>query len=170
MATYHNYATVVFADPRLANVDNYVFKNDSYGSELIPTVLPEGGGGYGATGYEGGVVVCKGRRGRMRVLMPGQTLHLTSAIEYVNEKQVLVWYVDNTSDFEPISKVLRFYLDVVHEGASYEHWFKANGGSAFPMEVFGSSGSDYEDAIFATSILNEENLTDTSLHAEWDIL
>ena len=170
MATYHNYATVVFADPRIANVDNYVFKNDNYWSELRPTIFPEGGGGYGSTGYEGGVFVCNGRRGRILVLMPGQTLHLTSAIEYVNDKQVLVWYVDNSSDFEPISKELRFYLDVVHEGASYEHGFQANGGNAFPMEVYGSSGSEYEDAIFATSILNEDNLADTSLHAEWDIL
>ena len=62
------------------------------------------------------------------------------------------------------------YLDVVHEGTSYEHGFQANGGNAFPMEVYGSSGSEYEDAIFATSILNEDNLADTSLHAEWDIL
>lgn len=170
MATYHNYATVVFADPRIANVDNYVFKNDNYWSELRPTIFPEGGGGYGSTGYEGGVFVCNGRRGRILVLMPGQTLHLTSAIEYVNDKQALVWYVDNSSDFEPISKELRFYLDVVHEGASYEHGFQANGGNAFPMEVYGSSGSEYEDAIFATSILNEDNLADTSLHAEWDIL
>ena len=170
MATYHNYATVVFADPRIADVENYVFKNDNYWSELRPTIFPEGGGGYGSTGYEGGVFVCNGRRGRILVLMPGQTLHLTSAIEYVNDKQVLVWYVDNSSDFEPISKELRFYLDVVHEGASYEHGFQANGGNAFPMEVYGSSGSEYEDAIFATSILNEDNLADTSLHAEWDIL
>lgn len=170
MATYHNYATVVFADPRIANVENYVFKNDNYWSELRPTIFPEGGGGYGSTGYEGGVFVCNGRRGRILVLMPGQTLHLTSAIEYVNDKQALVWYVDNSSDFEPISKELRFYLDVVHEGASYEHGFQANGGNAFPMEVYGSSGSEYEDAIFATSILNEDNLADTSLHAEWDIL
>ena len=161
MKTYHNYASVVFADPRIADKGNY--KIVSGIDTLVPTILPEGGGGYAATGYEGGVFVCNGRRGRALVLMPGQTLHLTSAIEYVNEKQVLVWYVDNSSDFTPLTKEICFYS---WDGYTYDHGFRSNGGNAFPMEVSGSSGSEYEDAIFGTKILDETNLNG-SLHAYW---
>jgi hypothetical protein len=161
MKTYHNYASVVFADPRIADKGNY--KIVSGIDTLVPTILPEGGGGYAATGYEGGVFVCNGRRGRALVLMPGQTLHLTSAIEYVNEKQVLIWYVDNSSDFTPLTKEIGFYS---WDGYTYDHGFRSNGGNAFPMEVSGSSGSEYEDAIFGTKILDETNLNG-SLHAYW---
>ena len=162
MKTYHNYASVVFADPRIADKGNYKIVDGI--DTLVPTILPEGGGGYAATGYEGGVFVCNGRRGRALVLMPGQTLHLTSAIEYVNEKQVLIWYVDNSSDFTPLTKEVCFYS---WDGYTYDHGFRSNGGNAFPMEVSGSSGSEYEDAIFGTKILDETNLNG-SLHAYWD--
>lgn len=161
MKTYHNYASVVFADPRIADKGNYKIVDGI--DTLVPTILPEGGGGYAATGYEGGVFVCNGRRGRALVLMPGQTLHLTSAIEYVNEKQVLVWYVDNSSDFTPLTKEVCFYS---WDGYTYDHGFRSNGGNAFPMEVSGSSGSEYEDAVFGTKILDETNLNG-SLHAYW---
>lgn len=161
MKTYHNYASVVFADPRIADKGNYKIVDGI--DTLVPTILPEGGGGYAATGYEGGVFVCNGRKGRALVLMPGQTLHLTSAIEYVNEKQVLVWYVDNSSDFTPLTKEVCFYS---WDGHTYDHGFHSNGGSAFPMEVSDSSGSEYEDAIFGTKILDETNLND-GLHAYW---
>lgn len=161
MKTYHNYASVVFADPRIADKGNYKIVDGI--DTLVPTILPEGGGGYAATGYEGGVFVCNGRRGRALVLMPGQTLHLTSAIEYVNERQVLIWYVDNSSDFTPLTKEVCFYS---WDGHTYDHGFRSNGGNAFPMEVSGSSGSEYEDAIFGTKILDETNLND-GLHAYW---
>lgn len=161
MKTYHNFASVVFADPRIADKGNYKIVDGI--DTLVPTILPEGGGGYAATGYEGGVFVCNGRRGRALVLMPGQTLHLTSAIEYVNEKQVLIWYVDNSSDFTPLTKEVCFYS---WDGYKYDHGFHSNGGSAFPMEVSDSSGSEYEDAIFGTKILDETNLND-GLHAYW---
>lgn len=161
MKTYHNYASVVFADPRIADKGNY--KIVSGIDTLVPTILPEGGGGYAATGYEGGVFVCNGRRGRALVLMPGQTLHLTSAIEYVNKKHVLIWYVDNSSDFTPLTKEVCFYS---WGGYTYDHGFHSSGGNAFPMEVTGSSGSEYEDAIFGTKILDETNLNG-SLHAYW---
>nr|DAP06522.1 MAG TPA: tail protein [Caudoviricetes sp.] len=161
MKTYHNYASVVFADPRIADKGNYKIVDGR--DTLLPTINPEGGGGYAATGYEGGVFVCNGRRGRALVLMPGQTLHLTSAIEYVNEKQVLIWYVDNSSDFTPLTKEVCFYS---WDGYTYDHGFRSNGGNAFPMEVTGSSGSEYEDAVFGTKILDETNLNG-SLHAYW---
>lgn len=161
MTTYHNSASVVFADPRIANKGNYKIVEGV--DTLVPTILPEGGGGYAATNYEGGVFVSNGRRGRALVLMPGQTLHLTSAIEYVNEKQVLVWYVDNSSDFVPLTKEVCFYS---WDGYTYDHGFRSNGGNAFPMEVSGSSGSEYEDAIFGTKILDETSLN-SSLHAYW---
>ena len=161
MKTYHNYASVIFADPRIADKGNYKIVDGI--DTLVPTILPEGGGGYAATGYEGGVFVCNGRRGRALVLMPGQTLHLTSAIEYVNEKQVLIWYVDNSSDFTPLTKEVCFYS---WDGYTYDHGFRSNGGNAFPMEVSGSSGSEYEDAIFGTKILDETNLN-SSLHSYW---
>ena len=40
---------------------------------------------------------------RFIFLMPGQTLHLISVVENVNGTNCLTWYVQNASDFEPLS-------------------------------------------------------------------
>ena len=151
MGTFHNYATIVFADPRIASCTNYTSTN-------VANVLPEGGGGSKVAGYEGGVFICNGRRGRVLLLMPGQTLHLTSAIENINGSNHLIWYVDNGSEFEPISKVVNFIGDY-----EYQHEFRSNGGSSWPNEVESSAGSEHEDSIFAPKQLNNSfsGTTDT---------
>ena len=151
MGTFHNYATVVFADPRIASCTNYSSTN-------VANVLPEGGGGSKVAGYEGGVFICNGRRGRVLLLMPGQTLHLTSAIENINGSNHLIWYVDNGSEFEPISKVVNFIGDY-----EYQHEFRSNGGSSWPNEVESSAGSEHEDSLFAPKQLNNSfsGTTDT---------
>ena len=151
MGTFHNYATIVFADPRIASCTNYTSTN-------VANVLPEGGGGSKVAGYEGGVFICNGRRGRVLLLMPGQTLHLTSAIENINGSNHLIWYVDNGSEFEPISKIVNFIGDY-----AYHHEFRSNGGSSWPNETDVSSGSEHEDSLFAPKQLNNSfsGTTDT---------
>ena len=151
MGTFHSYATIVFADPRIASCTNYTSTN-------VANVLPEGGGGSKVAGYEGGVFICNGRRGRVLLLMPGQTLHLTSAIENINGSNHLIWYVDNGSEFEPISKVVNFIGDY-----EYQHEFRSNGGSSWPNEVESSAGSEHEDSLFAPKQLNNSfsGTTDT---------
>ena len=151
MGTFHSYATIVFADPRIASCTNYTSTN-------VANVFPEGGGGSKVAGYEGGVFICNGRRGRVLLLMPGQTLHLTSAIEKINSSNHLIWYVDNGSEFEPISKVVNFIGDY-----EYQHGFRSNGGSSWPNEVESSAGSEHEDSLFAPKQLNNSfsGTTDT---------
>ena len=84
--------------------------------------------------------------------MPGQTLHLTSAIETINGANHLLWYVDNGSEFTSLQKYIVFdsgdYL--------YEKLFKSNGGNAWPMEVDGSSGSEYQDSLFGPKQLDND--------------
>jgi hypothetical protein len=137
MSLFHNYATIIFADPRIASYGNYNLNGTA-------KILPEGGGGIQVSGYEGGVFVCNGRRGRILLLMPGQTLHLTSAIETINGSSRLIWYIDNGSEFTSISKVVR----IVGYG-TYSHGFSKLTGSSWPSEPATSSGSEYEDSIFA---------------------
>ena len=151
MEQFHSYATIVFADPRIASIVNYTGEN-------VATIFPEGGGGIKASGYEGGVFICNGRRGRILLLMPGQTLHLTSAIETINGADHLLWYVDNGSEFTSLQKYIVFdsgdYL--------YEMLFKSNGGNAWPMEVDGSSGSEYQDSLFGPKQL-DNNFSNTNV-------
>ena len=142
MGSFHDRCTKVFADPRIASCTNYTAPN-------VATVLPEGGGGVLASGYEGGVFVCNGRRGRVLLLMPGQTLHLTSAIETINGTDHLLWYVDNGSEFAPLTKIVTFIGDY-----EYRIGFQSSGGSAWPMEVDGSSGSECMDNLFGARVLD----------------
>lgn len=141
METMQLYAVRVFADPRIASKDNYTEDGNLSGID------PLGGGGYATSGYEGGVFVCNGRRGRILLMMPGQSLHLTSAIETINGTEHLMWYVDNGSEYVPIDKTAWFY--------DYSTGFTALGGSAFPMETGSSSGSEYLEAMFAPKQLGD---------------
>ena len=142
MSSFHDHLTTIIADPRIVSYDNYA-------SDGTPVIDPLGGGGYQATNYEGGVFVCNGRRGRVLLLMPGQVLHLTSAIEQINGKNILLWYVDNSSDFMPIRKNVMFWAE-----SSYSCTFTTEGGSAWPMEVGASSGSEYMECMFAPKQLS----------------
>lgn len=164
MNTFHGYTTIVFADPRLASSENYY--NDDR-DNYVADIYPMGGGGYTEIGYKGGVFVCNGRRGRMLLMMPGQVLHLTSAIEVLDDtgEKVLLWYVDNGSDYTPIDK--RVYL-VGNE--SYVVNFTAAGGSAWPMEVGASSGSEYMECLFAPKQLSNSIVTDIATDSDKPIL
>ena len=110
----HNAITVVYADPRIAFTKNYQ-------SDVNSKVLPEGSlsPSYKEGRYKHGCFVCNGRRGRILLLMPGQALHLTSSVEKWGNEDVLMWYVDNASEFEPTSKNVQFG-DSVHT-YNWEH-------------------------------------------------
>lgn len=144
MSTFHAYCTKVFADPRIASCSNYTATD-------VARIQPEGNGGYLVSGYEGGVFICNGRRGRVLLLMPGQTLHLTSAIETINGSDHLLWYVDNGSEFMPIQKTVSFVGD-----NWYTRQFFSNGGSSWPNETETSSGSEHADCLFAPKQIGVE--------------
>lgn len=140
MGYFHSCCTKVFADPRIASRANYTAPD-------VATIRPEGGGAT-ESGYEGGVFVCNGRRGRVLLLMPGQTLHLTSAIETINGTDHLLWYVDNGSEFVSLNKTVLFHGD-----NEYDIGFTYGAGSAWPLEA-GSYSSEYQDSLFGARVLD----------------
>lgn len=140
----HRAVVVVFADPRLASVNNYNTGNTG-------RVHPQGGGVppfFGDAKYDGGCFICNGRRSRMLFLMPGQSLHLTSSIERIGDSDVVVWYIDNSNDFTPISKTVTIYAQYVNGGDGY-NWGE-NEDKSFPDDrLNGSVGYRYEDVLLA---------------------
>lgn len=141
----HRAVVVVFADPRLASVNNYNTGNTG-------RIHPQGGGVppfFGDAKYDGGCFICNGRRSRMLFLMPGQCLHLTSSIERIGNSDVVVWYIDNSNDFAPISKTVTIYAQYVNASDGYA-WGGADGDKSFPDDrLNGSVGYRYEDVLLA---------------------
>lgn len=141
----HRAVVVVFADPRLASVNNY---NDSNTGRIHP----QGGGVppfFGDAKYDGGCFICNGRRSRMLFLMPGQSLHLTSSIERIGNSDVVVWYIDNSNDFTPISKTVTIMAQSVNGSDGYD-WGEKNEDKSFPDDrLNGSVGYRYEDVLLA---------------------
>lgn len=141
----HRAVVVVFADPRLASVNNY---NDSNTGRIHP----QGGGVppfFGDAKYDGGCFICNGRRSRMLFLMPGQSLHLTSSIERIGNSDVVVWYIDNSNDFTPISKTVTIMAQFVNGSDGYD-WGGKNEDKSFPDDrLNGSVGYRYEDVLLA---------------------
>lgn len=141
----HRAVVVVFADPRLASVNNYNTSNTG-------RVHPQGGGVppfFGDAKYDGGCFICNGRRSRMLFLMPGQRLHLTSSIERIGNSDVVVWYIDNSNDFAPISKTVTIYAQYINASDGYA-WGGADGDKSFPDDrLNGSVGYRYEDVLLA---------------------
>ena len=158
----HRAVVVVFADPRLASVNNY---NDSNTGRIHP----QGGGVppfFGDAKYDGGCFICNGRRSRMLFLMPGQSLHLTSSIERIGNSDVVVWYIDNSNDFTPISKTVTIMAQSVNGSDGYD-WGGANEDKSFPDDrLNGSVGYRYEDVLLAPPQLSAtypEKLTTEAL-------
>lgn len=141
----HRAVVVVFADPRLASVNNY---NDSNTGRIHP----QGGGVppfFGDAKYDGGCFICNGRRSRMLFLMPGQSLHLTSSIERIGDSDVVVWYIDNSNDFTPISKTVTIMAQSINGSDGYD-WGGKNEDKSFPDDrLNGSVGYRYEDVLLA---------------------
>lgn len=146
----HRAVVVVFADPRLASVNNYNASNTG-------RIHPQGGGVppfFGDAKYDGGCFICNGRRSRMLFLMPGQSLHLTSSIERIGNSDVVVWYIDNSNDFAPISKTVTIYAQYINSSDGY-NWGGENEDKSFPDDrLNGSVGYRYEDVLLAPSQLS----------------
>lgn len=164
----HAAITVVYADPRIAFKKNYfVFTNASDGTTSVSaTIKPQGDGSpsYNANqGYKHGCFVCNGRRGRMLLLMPGQTLHITSSIEKWNGENVLMWYIDNASEFVPVSKQVIFERDSNQKDYTYT-WVNLgytnsdqSNDSSFPGDfVNNDTNLVYEDVLFAPPQLSRD--------------
>ena len=147
----HDAITVVYADPRIA------FKRN-YESDANSKVLPEGSPkpSYNDGRYKHGCFVCNGRRGRILLLMPGQALHLTSSVEKWGNEDVLMWYVDNASEFEPTSKNVQFG-DSVHT-YNWEHAaYSDTHDNSFPGDTInGMESYRYEDVLFAPPQLSND--------------
>lgn len=158
----HDAITVVYADPRIAFLKNYTGSG---------TIYPESNGSpsykdENNVGYKHGCFVCNGRRGRILLLMPGQALHLTSSIERWNNEDVLMWYVDNASEFVPISKNVRFYDSNynpdLEESVKHQYeWdnvgYSPNHDSSFPGDTLSAlSNYVYEDVLFAPPQLSND--------------
>ena len=157
----HDAITVVYADPRIAFKKNYE-------SDANSKVLPEGSynPSYEDGIYKHGCFVCNGRRGRFLLLMPGQTLHLTSSIEKWDNEEVLMWYIDNASEFVPISKNVRFYdsnynpdleESIIHQYEWDNTAYSLEHDSFFPSDTSDVLESyRYEDVLFAPPQLSND--------------
>lgn len=147
----HAAITVVYADPRVAFRKNYE-------SDANSQVLPEGSlsPSYRDGRYKHGCFVCNGRRGRILLLMPGQALHLTSSVEKWDNEDVLMWYVDNASEFEPTSKNVQFG-DSTHT-YNWEHTaYSDTHDNSFPGDTINATESyRYEDVLFAPPQLSND--------------
>lgn len=147
----HAAITVVYADPRIA------FKRN-YESDANSKVFPEGSlsPSYKEGRYKHGCFVCNGRRGRILLLMPGQALHLTSSVEKWGNEDVLMWYVDNASEFEPASKNVQFG-DSGHT-YNWEHAaYSDTHDNSFPGDTInGMESYRYEDVLFAPPQLSND--------------
>lgn len=147
----HAAITVVYADPRIAFKKNYE-------SDANSKVFPEGSlsPSYKEGRYKHGCFVCNGRRGRILLLMPGQALHLTSSVEKWGNEDVLMWYVDNASEFEPTSKNVQFG-DSGHT-YNWEHAaYSDTHDNSFPGDTInGMEGYRYEDVLFAPPQLSND--------------
>lgn len=164
----HAAITVVYADPRIAFKKNYYdFTNESDGTTSVSaTIKPQGDGtpSYNANqGYKHGCFVCNGRRGRMLLLMPGQTLHITSSVEKWGGEDVLMWYIDNASEFVPVSKQVIFERDNNQKDYTYT-WVNLgytnsdqSNDSSFPGDfVNNDTNLVYEDVLFAPPQLSRD--------------
>ena len=164
----HAAITVVYADPRVAFKKNYYdFTNEIDGTTSVSaTIKPQGDGtpSYNANqGYKHGCFVCNGRRGRMLLLMPGQTLHITSSVEKWGGEDVLMWYIDNASEFVPVSKQVIFERDNNQKDYTYT-WVNLgytnsdqSNDSSFPGDfVNNDTNLVYEDVLFAPPQLSRD--------------
>lgn len=164
----HAAITVVYADPRIAFKKNYYdFTNEIDGTTSVSaTIKPQGDGtpSYNANqGYKHGCFVCNGRRGRMLLLMPGQTLHITSSVEKWGGEDVLMWYIDNASEFVPVSKQVIFERDNNQKDYTYT-WVNLgytnsdqSNDSSFPGDfVNNDTNLVYEDVLFAPPQLSRD--------------
>ncbi len=158
----HDAITVVYADPRIAFLKNYTGSGTIYpASNGSPSYKDENN-----AGYKHGCFVCNGRRGRFLLLMPGQALHLTSSIERWGNEDVLMWYVDNASEFVPISKNVRFYDSNynpdLEDSVKYQYeWdnvgYSPNHDSSFPGDTLSALDNYvYEDVLFAPPQLSND--------------
>lgn len=164
----HAAITVVYADPRIAFKKNYYdFTNEIDGTTSVSaTIKPQGDGtpSYNANqGYKHGCFVCNGRRGRMLLLMPGQTLHITSSVEKWGGEDVLMWYIDNASEFVPVSKQVIFERDNNQKDYTYT-WVNLgytnsdqSNDSSFPGDfVNNDTNLVYEDVLLAPPQLSRD--------------
>lgn len=138
-----NVLVAVFADPRLARCSNW--KEEADPTHPVNEHYYLWPGSYNESGYRGGCFVCNGRRGRILLLMPGQSVSLTSSVETINDEEVLLWYVDNASEFVSIHHKFLMQSDYdvdIQNSFTLDY----SGSENWPSEL---TSHHYQDAIFA---------------------
>lgn len=151
-------AVLVVSDPRLFN---------GYGKSI--GLLQEDGTFGGTTivasdqytARWGGLFSCGGAIGRLVLVLPGQSLKLTSSIVTLGKKEWLMWNVDNPEEFVPISKTVHLQHGWEEDGfENYEVvasnlWLNKYTPS---MSVVAShSGTDANASMFGPKILCDTN-------------
>lgn len=129
MAQLWECATVIVSDPRILKYNNTI---------SISTTAS------GVRAHENSFIV-NGQLGKVLILMPGQMVRLRSVVhKYGTGSTVLRWYVENASDFEPIT--------------GWVNIWRAAAGAKGKNEYNYFQAEDYYDnlALFAPSILARE--------------
>lgn len=108
---------------------------------------------HGRFAYNGG-------SSRFIILMPGQTLHLISVIENVDGENCLTWYVQNASDFEPLS------CYAVEDVRRYTFYGLVN--SPDPAAMFLVNPDNWQDLIVGSHKINPAILLTTILDSSED--
>lgn len=103
-----------------------------------------GGYYYGSGGFLHGRFAYNGGSSRFIIIMPGQTLHLISAVENVNGTNCLTWYVQNASDFEPLS------CRAVEDIHSYTFYGEVN----LPNPQYAITEENWQDIIVGSHKIN----------------
>lgn len=129
MAQLWECATVIVSDPRVLRYNNTI---------SISTTAS------GVNSHENTFIV-NGQLGKVLILMPGQMVRLRSVVhKYGTGSTVLRWYVENASDFEPVT--------------GWVNIWRAAAGAMGKNEYNYFQAEDYYDnlALFAPSILAQE--------------
>lgn len=143
---------LICADPlMMSDSSRSLYGGYYYGSNMI----------HGRFAFNGG-------SSRFIFVMPGQTLHLISAIEKYNGVTCLTWYVQNASDFEPLT--CKVTASNPAGTGTYYFW----GYSTNPDPTSSGSEDNWRDLIVGSHKMNpyvlDPNETPTSAYYDLPLL
>lgn len=105
-------AVMVCADPRIIAYENIEYDGNE-NKQLIPNETED------LYKWNAGLFFCGGYQARFIALLPGQSLQLRSQIMRIDTYQeVLVWVVENPSEFVPMTKPLSCNEIMIYDGSA----------------------------------------------------
>lgn len=151
-------AVLVVSDPRLFNGYNksigLLQQDNTFGGTTIQSATDD-------TARWGGLFSCGGAIGRLVLVLPGQSLKLTSSIVKLGGREWLIWNVDNPEEFVPISKTVQLQHGWEEDGfEDYElvassQWLNKYTPSMSVVATM--SGTDANASMFGPKILCDTN-------------